>query len=130
MTVYEIEPGGEAALCRAPCDVVVDGRVGQSFSLGGPGLTPSIPFSLLRSDAAVTIRARPGRRAVRISGWVLASLGAAVATAGAATLTADDDRDLRRAGGFTFLAGLPVLAAGIVIVAQGRTRFRLGARPR
>lgn len=129
LTLYEMQGSapGLVPICNAPCDRVVDGRNGQSFVLGGPGLSRSLPFSLLSADASLTIHARPGRRALWIAGWVLTSVGAAAVLAGAATLTAaDDDRTLRRAGGFTFLGGLPFVAGGVVMVAFGRTRFRLG----
>jgi hypothetical protein len=131
LTLYEMQGSapGLVPICNAPCDRVVDGRNGQSFVLGGPGLSRSLPFSLMSADASLTIHARPGRRALRIAGWVLTSVGAAAVLAGAATLTAaDDDRTLRRAGGFTFLGGLPFVAGGVVMVAFGRTRFRLGDR--
>lgn len=140
LTLYEsVAPAGPGPtrrraatlhpICNAPCDRVVDGRQGQSFVLGGPGLSRSVPFSILSSDTALTIHARPGRRALFVAGWVLASIGAAAVLAGAATLTAaDDDRTLRRAGGFTFLAGVPFVAGGAVMIAFGRTRFRLGDR--
>lgn len=139
LTLYEVLPGEVSSprraparvrpICNAPCDVVVDGRAGQSFLLGGPGLSRSLPFTLSSADASLEIHARPGRRASWIAGWVLTSLGAAAVLAGAATLTAaDDDRTLRRAGGFTFLAGVPFVAGGVVMVAFGRTRFRFGDR--
>jgi hypothetical protein len=135
--LLELSPGDDArrgepvetTVCTAPCDRMVDGRAGQTFALGGPALTRSRGFTLIDADDPLTIHVRPGRRAVLIAGWVLASIGAATVIAGATTLTiADDDRTLRRAGGFTFVAALPVLAGGIVMVALGRTRFRLGDR--
>jgi hypothetical protein len=139
LTLYEVLPGEASTsrrapapvrpICNAPCDRVVDGRAGQSFVLGGPGLSRSLPFTLSSADASLEIHARPGRRALWIAGCVLTGIGAAAVLAGAATLTAaDDDRTLRRAGGFTFLAGLPFVAGGVVMVAFGRTRFRLGER--
>lgn len=137
VSLYEVHPEkstGRARpkpvlepICSAPCDRIVDGRRGQSFVLGGPGLSSSLPFTLSSPDASLTIHARPGRRALWIAGWVLTSLGAAAVLAGAATLTAaDDDRRLRRAGAFTFLAGVPFVAGGVLMVAFGRTRFRFG----
>jgi hypothetical protein len=118
-------------VCAAPCDAVVDGRQGQQFVVGGPRLTRSVALSLAEAPARATLEVRPGPRALWVTGWIAAALGGTAVLGGATTLTlADDDRTLRRAGGFTFLAGLPLLAAATLMLAFGRTRTRYAASRR
>ena len=112
-------------VCAAPCDRVVDGAQGDAFVLDGPRMSPSLSFLLADQPEAIDIVVRPGFRPLTILGWTLIGIGAAAVVGGAVTLTlADDDRSLRRAGGFTLLGGLPVLIGGGVMAAFGRTRYR------
>lgn len=143
--LYEIRPKSAAApaedgtatdveVCAAPCDEIIDGRAGQQFAVDGKGVSRSLSFSLIDAPSELTIRVRPGRRALAIAGWIVASVGAAAVVGGATALTLSDDDDTRRkAGGYTFLAGLPLVAGGGVMIAFGRTRVRIGpaaSRPR
>ncbi len=119
----------DVEVCAAPCDQIVDGREGQQFAIGGRGISRSLTFSIIDAPAELNVTVRPGRRGLMIAGWILASVGAAAVIGGATTLTlADDDDDKRKGGGFAFLAGLPLVAGGGVMVAFGRTRVRLGER--
>ena len=119
----------DVEVCAAPCNQVVDGREGQQFAIGGRGISRSLTFTIIDAPAELKIGVRPGRRALMIAGWVLASVGAAAVIGGATTLTlADDDDDKRKGGGYAFLAGLPLVAGGGVMIAFGRTRVRLGDR--
>jgi hypothetical protein len=117
-------------LCTAPCDVVVDGTAGQQFVVGGQGISRSLSFSLIDAQRDTTIVVKPGRRGLFIAGWTLAAIGAVAVIGGAVALTfADDDKTRRRGGGITFLSGLPLVAGGGVMIAFGRTRFRIGEAP-
>lgn len=118
----------ETTECAAPCDRVVDGAAGDAFVLAGPRMSPSLSFLLADKPEAVDIVVRPGFRPLTIAGWTLVGVGVAAVVGGAVTLTlADDDRTLRRVGGFTMLGGLPILIGGGVMAAFGRTRVRFAA---
>lgn len=118
----------ETTECTAPCDRVIDGAQGDGFVLAGPRMSPSLSFLLADKPETVDIVVRPGFRPLTILGWTLVGVGVAAVVGGAVTLTlADDDRTMRRAGGFTLLAGLPVLIGGGVMAAFGRTRYRFAA---
>ncbi|MBL4685489.1 MAG: hypothetical protein JKY37_12920 [Nannocystaceae bacterium] len=113
-------------VCDAPCDMHVSLTTGDRFVLDGPRMVPSLSFSLAEQPARIDLVVRPGYRALSIGGWVSVALGAAAVVAGAVVLTiADDNRGLRRAGGFTLLSGLPLLIGGGVMASFGRTRFRI-----
>lgn len=122
--------GNEPALvCTAPCDVPVPAADGASFVLDGPRLSRSLSLSLAGQPDRAVLSVRPGFRALTIVGWVAVAVGVGAVVAGATTLTlADDDRRLRRAGGITLGAGLPVLLGGAITASFGRTRFQFGAR--
>lgn len=124
----ELEPDpGIRKLCDAPCDTMVDGSHGEEFVVEGPGIARSSPFILIDKPAEVTLHVRPGRRPLLFAGWALLAIGATAIVAGGIALTlADDDVDVRRGGGFTLLAGIPLAAGGGVMAAYGRTRWYFG----
>lgn len=62
-------------ICRAPCDVVVDGRAGHSFLFGGADVTASERFRISRESGDVTFSVEPGSRSRRQTGAALAGIG-------------------------------------------------------
>jgi hypothetical protein len=62
-------------VCLAPCDEDVRGSPGQSFFLGGEGITSSSFFHLDPKLGRVTLRASPGSAARVTAGTVLVTVG-------------------------------------------------------
>lgn len=142
---------GEAILvrtaCVAPCDKVVEGRKGQSFFVGAPGMMPSRGFGLESYHDDLTVHVDGGSMAARQGGYLASALGG-VAMAGGGIMLAfgyggSDSRlsdgkivegrnPALTTGGFVAIgAGAAVLATGIVLVATNSTSIELvSATPR
>lgn len=73
-------------VCAAPCDRVIDGRKGQSYFLGGPGIHPSSPFQLLEHGRDVSLDVKAGNSARHAGGVVTTVFGAIALGVGAVTL--------------------------------------------
>lgn len=114
-----------AKVCDAPCRRTVDVSLGPTFFVVGPSISRSRDFTLPPYGSA-RIAVRPGSRAMFVSGWVLASVGAASMLAGATVLLLSDDQPRRQtAGGITLGAGVPLLVGGALMVRFGRTRVEV-----
>ena len=121
-------------LCRAPCDLVVDGSRGQSFFFAGDGLTTSRHFTLDEHDGPMLARVRPGKSRVMLGGILLASLGVVPALSGAlftglaGRADTTSSQQTFRAGLTMTAVGVGMLVSGIVMIALGRTRVELYRR--
>lgn len=113
------------AVCSGTCDRVVDGAQGSGFFVGGEGLTASRRFSLVDDDGNLTLDVRPGRRAMRYTGLVLAIMGASILPSGilmaVAASSAPTFPGLRSAGIGMAVGGGVMLGAGIPLALLGRT---------
>ncbi len=116
-------PLASVSECEAPCNRVVNRREGSDFFVDGPGTPRSAAFSLRGQGDELTLRVRPGRWGVLRSGWVLTAVGSAAILAGFATVALAPDG--RKIGGIVAGAGAPIAAAGVVMIAFGRTRVEL-----
>ncbi|AKT37901.1 uncharacterized protein CMC5_020440 [Chondromyces crocatus] len=136
---------GEALLvrtaCEAPCNRVVEGKKGQSFFVGAPGMIPSRGFGLEDYQDDVTVRVDGGSMAARQIGYLASALGG-VAMAGGGIMLAygyggSDSRlsngrivegrnEALTTGGFITLgAGAAVLATGIVLAVTNSTSIEI-----
>lgn len=130
-------------ICDSPCDKVIDGRQGRSFSATGdfPGVT-KFTVSELRGDVDLIVK--PGSVAARTSGVVLTSLGVLAVVGGgsivltAALLNSGDDytgslpggtksshSGLMTAGVGTLIGGAVSLTAGIILTATSGASWDL-----
>jgi len=142
----ETRPPGEKPivrpLCEAPCDQIIDGRGGQSFFFGGRGVSNSKRFQLGHERGDLWVRVNPGSSAIRGGGVALTVIGSMAVLVGLTLLLTDaainagsSSRGLRGfdiAGVATTVAGLPILAGGIVMLAVSSTSYsflRSGATP-
>jgi len=116
------------SVCVAPCDVVVDGSRGQQFFLGsgdGAMWTASRKFTLADQQGPLTIRVKPGSRALRIVGAIVLGIGIG-GTVGGTVLTIQ--KNTRTPGLIMLAVSVPALVAGIPMLVFGRTRYELGDR--
>jgi hypothetical protein len=130
-------------VCPAPCDKIVDGSDGELFYFGGEGLMPSQQFQLrgLGPDAKATVTGGSvhkynGGLALTIIGSTAVLSGLAFIVCTAIGGCADDNGNFvplshgwYAAGGVTAAVGLGVLAGGIVLLMQGKTRYAFGQSP-
>lgn len=113
-------------ICEAPCDRTIDVGPGRYVSVGGPRLTRSSPFLLAAAQPEVNVGVRPGAKALTVFGWIFAGVGAGGLIGGATTLTfADNDTSLLRTGGIILGASIPLIVAGGLMIARGRTKIRV-----
>jgi hypothetical protein len=122
-------------LCRAPCDVIVDGRKGDAFFFAGEDVPPSDPFTLTEAQGDVAAVVDVGSPAARTAGTWLGILGLVgvvtgplIAMAGyLAVDPAESDNDIIVAGGITLGAGAALLVGGILLNAASSTEVELVA---
>jgi len=127
-------------VCTAPCDQPVDGSQGHSFFFGGDGVTGSSRFTLKNYAGGLTAQVKPGRKGLRVGGFVLAATGPSVILGGVLwlvfqgfRLTTFDEmgNEITRprpspAGPAALIAvGSAMLVGGIVMAVLGKTRFKL-----
>lgn len=116
------------SVCAAPCDAIVDGTRGQEFFLGtgeGAVWTASRKFTLADQQGPVTMRVKPGNRALRIAGAVVLGIGIGATIAGGLFAI---PKSTRTPGLILLAVGVPGLLAGIPMIVLGRTRYELGDR--
>ena len=119
-------------VCMSPCDRVVDGSRGQSFTASGPGA--STTFQLVSMQGNVDLLLRPGSSFRRNLGIVLTSLGGTALVVAAPALAVGaavggGDGDQLAPGGTALVGGAVLLAGGIALLATARARFDLRASP-
>ena len=70
-------------VCASPCDKVIDGSLGQDFTVGGSGVTESRRFGLSGMTGDVQLNVSPGSQGLRVGGAWLTILGGTAAISGA-----------------------------------------------
>jgi len=86
---YRTNPGTVAAFpqsdlnCLAPCDKLLDGRLGQQFFFGGAGMPPSSTFQVYGRSGPLSASVEPGNDARYIAGLLTGTFGGLTATIGA-----------------------------------------------
>jgi hypothetical protein len=138
---YSSWGGGRYALlevfspvCMAPCTATVPSS--SIYRIGGPGIVASRHFSVPYDGARLDVSA--GSSGARVGGFVLLFTGIGAVAAGgiialAGAITPDPahpgqtraDSSLLAAGGITAVAGVVMLAFGIVLIATSGTSVRL-----
>jgi hypothetical protein len=113
--------------CKAPCDAEVRFTADETFTLGGPALAESNPFTFRPRNGDVTLRVEPRASSSRTGGVVLAvfggiTLAAGLGVTGLASVTCLALRgagdDCHGLGGYMLLGGL-VAAVGAGLAYAG-----------
>ncbi|UQA59204.1 hypothetical protein [Polyangium aurulentum] len=144
-------------LCLAPCDKVVDGRLGQQFFFAGKDMPASSTFQVFSRAGALAARVEPGSDGRVIAGLLLDVTGACTLTLGIGITIlgfVDADRQKRNpdgtpmigadggiivergpivpggdiAGPIVLGAGALVLVGGIFLGLSGETKFTLSTK--
>ncbi len=137
LTLYQDGGDKSGPLCAAPCNRVIDGRVGQTFYFGGEGLASSPSFQLATLSGDVDARVTAGRGWAQVDGAFMILIGGIAVLAGIPILavgagekgnTANKSEGtvLETAGGITSGVGAAVLGGGILLFAlAGRTKVQI-----
>lgn len=113
-------------VCASPCDQVVDASSGVPFVLGNSPITFSKKFKLNDRSGDVHIDVKPGSAGLMVGGVLAAGFGGGFAVGGPMLWALSDENDsFRRSGIILTAVGVPLLAAGIVMLVLGRTRFKI-----
>ena len=125
-------------VCRTPCEVAVD--LDDYYEIRGLNVNPS-PVFQLPSLPAVDLNVRVGHSGTRVGGVLLTSLGSiplivglVFTPIGAALYDHSDGPGFLITGGITLGVGTALVAGGIYMLANSRTRvwtsdgYRLAAR--
>lgn len=113
-------------VCTSPCDRVIDGSRGQSFSASGAG--GSMTFKLADMRGNVDLLVRPGSSVLRNLGIVLTSVGGTAVIASPVALVSGLLSHDGVGPGFGVLGiGAAVAVGGVVLLAIARPRFDLRA---
>ena len=132
-------------VCVAPCDLVVDGRRGQSFFFDGKYATKSKEFTLSGRSGDVVARVKPGRPGLIGGGIAVMSLGVAGLSVSAYMFMQEHRKsldhkydDMNQAMSFAgpnylpatavLISGALVVAGGLAMVLLGRTRVAWSQR--
>lgn len=132
ITLHAVDPlVGDAIVCQAPCGRVIDGRAGQRFYFAGDEIPASPSFALAEKSGDVLAEVHQGNYGVLATGHALMAPAVLHLVAGAVlapflTLTRDPSTasDLQYATGATLGVGAALLVTSIVMIVEGRTRFR------
>jgi hypothetical protein len=62
-------------VCRAPCGVVVDGSLGETYTFGDQQTPLTDRFQLLGHKGDITARVKLGKPGMRIGAWMMLTLG-------------------------------------------------------
>lgn len=111
--------------CAAPCLDIIDGRRGQEFFFGGPGLSDSEVFTLSQDSGTVRYQVSPGNARSKQWGMPLAGLGASGFLVGGvvALIGAAGARDYSGTGGVMMAVSGAMLVSGVALLLNGRTTF-------
>lgn len=125
-------------VCRVPCDAVVD--LDDYYEIRGLNVNPS-PVFQLPSSPEVDLNVRVGHSGTRVGGVLLTALGSmplvvglVLTPIGAALYDRPDGRGFLIAGGVTLAVGTALVAGGIYMLVNSRTRvwsvdgYRLAGR--
>jgi len=107
-------------ICIAPCDKVIDGRLGEQFFFGGKDMPASSTFQVFSRTGALGARVEPGSDGRVIAGLLLDVTGVCSMTLGTGITILgfiDADRQRRNADGtpMTGAGGQPVVERGPII---------------
>jgi hypothetical protein len=69
-------------ICKAPCDKIVDGRMGQEYFFSGFGIRDSERFQLIHQTNDLSIEVRSRSSGARLADIFMASSGAGVTISG------------------------------------------------
>lgn len=117
-------------VCTSPCDRVIDGSTGHTFSVNGEFPTPE-PFSLSQHQGDMTLALKPGSNGMRTGGaWAavfgsLAVLGGALTLPLAYAIRSHASPAMRIAGIAQLGVGVPLLGGGIALLVLGRSHYTL-----
>jgi hypothetical protein len=133
VVIHQMRP-----VCMSPCDRVIDGTVGQQFSLTGE-FPPPPPFRLLNLRGDVDLEVKPGSRGGMVGGGTMVTLGGISLLTGLILLPVSLSGHLEcdytlggpctkvRSSGFVgtsvamTIGGAALLAGGIVLAIRSRT---------
>jgi hypothetical protein len=133
VVIHQLRP-----VCMSPCDRVVDGSIGQQFTVTGE-FPPPPPFRLLHLRGDVDVNVKPGSSGGMLGGGTMVTLGGISLLTGLIMLpislsghtecsyTAPYGCSKVQSSGFVgtsvgmTLAGAGLLAGGIVLVMRSRT---------
>lgn len=132
VTLHEVEPFiGDHIVCQAPCTQIVDGRAGQQFYFAGDEIPASRPFALVEKSGDIVAAVHEGNFALLTTGHALMAPAILSLVAGAALvpfLTLERDPttalNLQYATGATLGAGAAMLVTSVILIVEGKTRFR------
>jgi hypothetical protein len=132
ITLHEIAPFvGDQIVCQAPCSQIIDGRAGQEFYFAGDEIPRTPCFALAEKSGDVVATVHKGNFALLTTGHALMAPAVLSIVAGAVlapfmALQRDPDTavDLQYATGATIGAGAALLVTSIVMIVEGKTRFR------
>ncbi len=129
---YSPYRGAYRSLCTAPCGEVVAARPGRLLFFGGAGITPSRLLELPETPGDLSVRVRPGRRAVRSVGIALISVGAIGVVAGGLLRRVESSithGEIRHGDSTAILVtSASLLVGGVVMYVLGRTGFKFSPR--
>lgn len=128
--------GASTLLCRAPCDAMIEARLGQPLKIVGADIPDSAPFRVYDKEGDVTARVRPGSSSKLTWSAITGSIGVLGAITGGSLLltgvllsSADSESGsgdgLTKWGGITLGAGLVLTGTGIVLYNSGTTDVTL-----
>jgi hypothetical protein len=109
-------------VCTAPCDRPLAEH--EEYRVGGPGVRPSLPFTLEGHGGRVRVAAQVASSGWFTGGVVLAAIGATTAAAGVVVATIVADLAGLSQGFSPPIAG--VQAAGITMIAVGAVALGCG----
>jgi hypothetical protein len=132
ITLHEVEPFvGDEIVCQAPCGRAVDGRAGQRFYFAGDEIPPSPAFALVEKSGDVLATVHKGNFALLATGRALLApailhlvAGAVLAPFMALERDPGTALDLQYGTGATLGVGTALLVTSVVMLIEGRTRFR------
>ena len=135
--------GASTLLCRAPCDAMIEARLGQPLKISGASIPDSAAFQVYDKEGEVTARVRPGSSSKLTWSAITGSIGVLGAITGGSLLltgvlinssdsSSTSGDGLTKWGGITLGAGLVLTGTGIVLYNAGTTDVTLeggGGRP-
>jgi hypothetical protein len=128
--------GASTLLCRAPCDTLIDARLGQPLQIAGANIPSSASFQLYDREGEVTAHVRPGSRSKLTWSAVTGSIGVLGAITGGSLLltgllvnSGDQESStgdsLVKWGGITLGLGVVLTGTGVVLYNAGTTDVTL-----
>lgn len=132
--------GASTLLCRAPCDTLIDARLGQPLMIAGPDIPTSAAFTVYDKEGDVTARVRPGSSSKLTWSAVTGSVGVLAAITGGSLLltgalinstdsgsssSASRGDSLVKWGGITLVGGVALTVTGVVLYNSGTTDVTL-----